>query len=576
VPIGLAVALARRTGARWGSFGLGALTFGLSQVVHLPMLSLASLFLDAPILAMDPAYGVVASAVLLGLLAGLCEETARWALFRVAPGRRPRDEGLMVGLGHGGIESILFGTVGALWGLVQLVEIERAGGPAAVGLTGAELAAVEAAMATVRDEWWAPAVAALERLLVLPFHVSATMLVLWGIVRKKWWTLPLAIVWHAVLDGVAVWVVRAVGPMQSELWLLLTVPVGLGMIVALHRALPAPELLVTDPEIAAAVPRGVPLELFRATKRYGTTVALEEASMVLEKGARTCLLGPNGAGKTTTIRLALGALAPTAGRVWLFGAEHGSIELVAGKRRTGVVPQQPGMYEDLTVRQYLELVRELYGRGDVEAIAAELELGPLLDRPMAKHSGGQQRRIALAAALLPEPDLLVLDEPSAGLDPIAQKTMREILGRVGAGRTVLLCTHDLDEAEALSERVVVLEKGRVKVHERIDVLRARHPSYVRIRAAGSAEAIVRAMDDAGVPGGTATDRGVRAALPGGRATVPALLRALLGVGVDVEECTIEEASLEEIFLAAVERRGSLPPERPPAEPPETTNKGAPP
>lgn len=560
IPVALALLWrrwSRATGASWASWGLGALVFVLSQVAHLPLNVALDRAFGPSVRAIAPATAAIVWAVVLGLSAGVCEEGARYAFFQLAGARRKdggarrRDEAVMVGLGHGGIESILFGTLLVALTLSQLVALQRTG-VEHLGLDDAARAAVQAQLDSLRSApWFVPLLGATERLMVQPFHVSATMLVLYGTVgpsRHRFGFVLLAVLWHAVLDAGSVWLLGTYGVMTTELFILATVPVSVGIIWAVYRALPVPADAAIDGRIEKAEPSGAPLELVLASKRYGAHPALHQASFVLPKGSRTCLLGPNGAGKTTAIRLALGALAPTEGRAWLFGAGHDADALIAAKRRVGVVPQQAGMYEDLTVREYLELVRALYGRGDIAAIAERLELGPLLDRPMSKHSGGQQRRIALAAALLPEPELLILDEPSAGLDPVAQRTMREVLSTVSENRTVLLCTHDLEEADALCERVLILEAGEVKVDERIDVLRSRQQRWLRVRAKEGPSAVLSALHHLGRRA-EMRDGDARTAIAD-RSEAPAILRALL-TQLDVQECTVLEASLEEIFLAAV-------------------------
>lgn len=572
VPVGLAVLWMRRVRAHGGtasasSFGLGALVFVASQVVHLPLNSGLEAAFGPAVRALPVGTALWVNATILGLSAGLCEELARYFFFqfsglRGGPGARAREQAILVGLGHGGIESILFGTLLVSVSIVQLLALERSG-VESVAPDAETRAAVETALAAVRDApWWSPLLGAAERLMVIPFHVSATMLVLVGVVRGQRLLVAAAVFWHAVLDGLALVVMGTSGAVAAELALLCTVPVSVAVTILSYRALPAP--VVEEDETAESTPTGAPLELALATKRYGTDPeqrpALQRASLLLEPGTRTCLLGVNGAGKTTAMRLVLGALAPSSGRAWLYGKSHDDPGLLAAKRRIGVVPQQPGMYEDLTVRQYLELVQALYGRGDLAAVARRLRLEGHLDRPMSRHSGGEQRRIVLAAAILPEPELLLLDEPSSGLDPLAQVAMRELLRELSPGRTILLCTHDLDEAEALADRVVILDRGEVKVHERIDTLKARFPLRLRV-VADDAERTADALRAAGAGEVETTARGARARIDT-RAEVPALLRALLGAGVAVEEAVVEEASLADIFAATV--AGTLPAEEVPS------------
>jgi ABC-2 type transport system ATP-binding protein len=146
------------------------------------------------------------------------------------------------------------------------------------------------------------------------------------------------------------------------------------------------------------------------TKRYRPgRPALDDVTWAVRPGARVCLLGPNGAGKSTCIRLLQGALRPTGGEVSLLGAPVNGPGYRAARLRTGIVPQAPGMYRDVTTADYLALARRLYGRGEVGRVVDALGLGPYADRDLAELSGGFQRRVCLAVALLAEPELLLLD-----------------------------------------------------------------------------------------------------------------------------------------------------------------------
>src|SRR5438105_3322898 len=168
------------------------------------------------------------------------------------------------------------------------------------------------------------------------------------------------------------------------------------------------------------VSEGTAIAFEGTSKRYRSgTLALRDVSWSIPVGARACLLGPNGSGKTTSIRLLEGALAPTAGRVGLLGRDVRGEGYVGARSRTGIVPQMAGMYADLTVAEYLELTRRLYGRGDVPRTLDAFGLGAQRDKLLAQLSGGFQRRVVIASALLSEPDLLLLDEPTVGLDPVA-------------------------------------------------------------------------------------------------------------------------------------------------------------
>ena len=286
-----------------------------------------------------------------------------------------------------------------------------------------------------------------------------------------------------------------------------------------------------------------------ASKRYRNGVlALDDVSFAIREGARTCLLGPNGAGKSTAIRLLQGALRPTRGRVTLLGSTLDDPRYGDARRRTGIVPQRPGMYPDVTLDEHLTLARRLYGRGDVDATIEAFGLGPHRAKTLASLSGGFQRRLVLATALLSQPDVLLLDEPTVGLDPVASHEVEEMLRDAMRGRTTLLCTHDLAEAEALCDDVIILRDGKVLLHKPIAMLRERVTAHVRVQAR-SGEALRGALARRGL---SWTDDGdaVLLALDAQR-DMPDLLRALLAEGVDVYASTPLSVTLEELFLEAV-------------------------
>lgn len=293
-----------------------------------------------------------------------------------------------------------------------------------------------------------------------------------------------------------------------------------------------------------------PIEVEAVEKTFpGGVRALGGVSFRLAAGDRACLLGPNGAGKTTLIRLLIGALAPTSGQVRLFGRTASEDAFLEAKRRVGIVPQSPGMYRDLTAREYLDFVRKVYGRGDATRVVEAFGLGTFLERRMAQLSGGTQRRLCLAAALLGDPELLLLDEPTVGLDPLVTREVHAFLRDAMKGRTVLLCTHDLDEAEALTDVAVVLDQGKVLVHERIETLRARTRPGLLLRAAGGPRALMEALTALGQTPEAAQADSVRVHVGDPQRDAPLLLRALLSAGVNVFECRPEAPTLEDMFVA---------------------------
>ena len=226
-------------------------------------------------------------------------------------------------------------------------------------------------------------------------------------------------------------------------------------------------------------------------RRYGAVQALDGLDLALAPGQVLALLGPNGAGKTTAIQLLLGLQAPDAGQVELFGR---SPRDVAARRGMGVMLQSAGIAENLRVDELLALTRSYYPQPrSVADCVAMAGLQGLLDRRYGRLSGGQQRRVQFALAICGRPRLLVLDEPTTGLDIEARQilwaTLREL---VAAGTAVLLTTHYLEEAEALADRVSVILAGRCIAEGSVAQIRA-HVSQRRVRclSALDAEAIAQ-------------------------------------------------------------------------------------
>jgi ABC-2 type transport system ATP-binding protein len=197
-------------------------------------------------------------------------------------------------------------------------------------------------------------------------------------------------------------------------------------------------------------------------KRYGEVVAVDGLSLTVQRGECFGLLGPNGAGKTTTIEILEGLLKPDAGDVEVLGLtwrQHGS-EL---RQRLGIQLQETQLADKLTVTETLRLFRSFYRVGrKVDELLRLVELESKRDSWVVKLSGGQKQRLALACALAGSPDLLFLDEPTTGLDPQSRRQLWDVLGRFRAGGgTVLLTTHYMDEAQALCDRVAIVDRGHV-------------------------------------------------------------------------------------------------------------------
>ena len=234
----------------------------------------------------------------------------------------------------------------------------------------------------------------------------------------------------------------------------------------------------------------IALQTFNLTKYFGDVVAVAAIDLTVYEGEIFGFLGPNGAGKTTTIGMALGLIHPTAGDVELFG-ETVSPTRTAPLRRVGSLMGKPSLVPYLSGRQNLNLVRRLYADVDDNRVAEVLELVGLTTaagRAVKSYSTGMKQRLGIAAALLHRPELVILDEPTNGLDPAGMREMRELLGQLSSrGTTVFLSSHLLHEVEQTCDRVAVLKEGRIVAVGRVSELLGPQ-KLVRVRVPSPAAA----------------------------------------------------------------------------------------
>jgi ABC-2 type transport system ATP-binding protein len=218
------------------------------------------------------------------------------------------------------------------------------------------------------------------------------------------------------------------------------------------------------------------IEAAGLSKRYRDVVAIDDVSFAVEPGAIVGLLGPNGAGKSTTLRILAGALPPSSGRARVAGHDVHE-EPMQVKRRVGYMPEHPPLYPDLTVEEYLRFIgvlKGLRGGAEVDRVIGRTHLGEVRQRLLRNCSKGFQQRAGLAQALLGNPPVLILDEPTAGLDPRQIGEVRALVKELAGEHTVLLSTHILQEVTAICSRVVIVNRGRVVADAALDVLVREH------------------------------------------------------------------------------------------------------
>ncbi len=304
------------------------------------------------------------------------------------------------------------------------------------------------------------------------------------------------------------------------------------------------------------------IEVRDVTRRFGGLVALDHVSFAVESGEIVALLGPNGAGKTTASRIIAGILAPSSGDAVVDGiaVRH---DPNAVRRRCGFVTDQPSLYERMPLRAYLEFFGRLYHVDDPARRAAELAellgLTDRLDMRLGAFSRGMKQKVAIARSLVHDPTVLLLDEPATALDPETARSLRSFIVSLRARhRAILLCTHDLDEAQRIADRVVVLYRGRVAREGTTAGLRAAdRPTYL-VTFFGDGETARAALARAGIAAQSVAADGAGALrfAPEDPATGnSAALRALLDDGIRVLTLTREERTLEEAYFAIVSEAG---------------------
>ena len=295
------------------------------------------------------------------------------------------------------------------------------------------------------------------------------------------------------------------------------------------------------------------------TKSFGKVQALAGLDLVAESGQVVAVLGPNGAGKTTFVRSVATLVRPDGGELRVAGIDAAARPEQV-RRVIGLAGQYAAVEPAMTGRENVTMVARLYGqtrrqaRANTGVVLDQLGLTDAADRPVSTYSGGMRRRLDLGASLVGAPRLLLLDEPTTGLDPRSRNELWEaIRGMVAAGTDVLLTTQYLDEADQLAQRIVIVDKGRVIADGSPDELKSRAGRdvvEVRVRHAGDLAVVAEALGRLGSEA-PRTDAGTgRVTIPvdGGRAVIAEAVRALDALAVEVDDIGLRRPTLDEVFL----------------------------
>jgi ABC-2 type transport system ATP-binding protein len=304
------------------------------------------------------------------------------------------------------------------------------------------------------------------------------------------------------------------------------------------------------------------IEVQHLTKRYGPVTAVHDVSFRVERGEILGFLGPNGAGKTTTMRILTGYMPATEGKAIVAGFDVFD-QPIEAKRRTGYLPETPPLYPDMSVSEYLDFVAKIKGvpsadrRARVQHVMGRTRIADMANRLCGKLSKGYKQRVGLSSALIHNPDVLILDEPTAGLDPKQIIETRELIKELAGDHTIILSTHILPEVAQTCQRVVIINKGQVVAVDTPDNLTARlrgsETMYLQVDASGAdpAASLTR------VPGVTRVveaDRrdgmiGFEVDSESGRDVRRDLARAVVTSGWGLLEMRPMRMSLEDVFLS---------------------------
>lgn len=305
---------------------------------------------------------------------------------------------------------------------------------------------------------------------------------------------------------------------------------------------------------------GMVLRAEHLTKRFERLTAVQDLDLEVREGEVFGFLGPNGAGKTTTLRLLCALIAPTSGTAEVAGFRLGAQDEQI-RASVGILTEQPGLYERQSAEDNLLFFAALFGLSPKvarEQTERYLRLMGLWDRraeAVATFSRGMKQKMAIARAAIHEPRIIFLDEPTTGLDPDAARTVREFIAQIrGEGRTVFLCTHNLDEADRLCDRIAFFRRSVIRIdtpaHLRAELYG--HATEFRILPSPRPEHLVTVQRVEGVTGAELENGSIVVSSGDPLGVNPRVIRALVGAGAEVAYVTERKASLEDVYLRIVE------------------------
>ena len=308
------------------------------------------------------------------------------------------------------------------------------------------------------------------------------------------------------------------------------------------------------------------IEVSHVSRNFGDFRAVNDVSFSIPTGQIVGLLGPNGAGKTTTMRMITGFLAPSSGKITIDGIDVNE-KPVEAKKKIGYMPESAPLYGEMIVEDYLVYIAKIYGQNPEEkvpALCAECGLKEVMSKNISELSRGNRQRVALAHALMNDPEILILDEPTSGLDPNQVEDVRAIIREIGKTRTVIVSTHILSEVETICSRAIIISGGKLVADSSIEELKNSIGSSSSVHiTVGSGSGAEKAMELAKtVDGVTAVSTN---SLEGGLTELvisvngdveirPSLIKKLVEGGFDLYEAALNKNTLEDVFHTLTEAK----------------------
>jgi|GEM_PF-31390 len=568
LPFMLGWLLKKKLGVTWKPFLAGVATFIVSQIIHIPLLHLFSTVLSragqTAEFIQKSIVSIILYALAIGLMAGLCEELTRYFTYRKWYRKGTWKDAVMLGAGHGGIECVLLVGFIVLLTLIRMLAI-RDGDISGLPVAGSEGSALqEQATLFFNIPWWEPFIALLERAFAISIQIALSLMVMTGVRKRTALPVIAAISIHSTVDLLAVYALMTKWPIWAlEGFTGICAAISVIYVLSMRGKTEKNEicrLSISFPYLDISMKKDTVIDAQGLSKAFDGTTAVENISLSVRKGEIFGFLGPNGAGKTTTVRMLCALVAPSEGSAIIGGYRLGR-ENDEIRRIVGILTETPGLYPRLSAYMNLDFYARLYevkNRDEqIKKYLSLLELWERKDEPAGNFSKGMRQKLAIARALLHEPSILFLDEPTGPLDPESAYAVRDFISELKAeGRTIFLCTHNLDEADRLCDRIAIIKRHLVSLDTPESLRSHLYGRKVLIRGTSFPEHCRELISDLPfVKSFESKDNKLIIELEAPEKNNAQLIRKLVECGSEIQYVEKITHSLEEVYFSLIEKDG---------------------